>query len=134
MFRVFDYILENVKKNFQSLKFANEINKTTLNSMKKIQNDNLMSFLIYLVVYGLFTKHARLLTLLCQEPVDPCIFLYLQKASIKYRTNYTVLPRTSFYCTTFSPNSIIPVQIFTLRWLFSTSPYICRFHCDYPRL
>lgn len=38
-----------------------------------------------------------------------------------------MLPRTSFYCTTFSPNSIIPVQIFTLRWLFSTSPYICRF-------
>lgn len=79
MFRVFDYILKTVKKKkkIQSLKFANEINKTTLNSMKKIQNDNLMSFLIYQVVYGLFTKHARLLTLLCQEPVDPCISLYL---------------------------------------------------------
>lgn len=74
MFRVFDYILENCKKKkIQPLKFASEINKTTLNSMKKIQNDNLMS----LVVYGLFTKHARLLTLLCQEPVDPCISLYL---------------------------------------------------------
>lgn len=48
MFRVFDYILKTVKKKkIQSLKFANEINKTTLNSMKKIQNDNLMSFLIY---------------------------------------------------------------------------------------
>lgn len=79
MFRVFDYILKTVKKKkkIQSLKFANEINKTTLNSMKKIQNDNLISFLIYLVVYGLFTKHARLLTLLCQELVDPCISLYL---------------------------------------------------------
>lgn len=63
---------------------------------------------------GLFTKHARLLTLLCQEPVDPCISFYLQKTSIKYRTNYTVLPRTSLYCTTVSQNSI----------------YSCRFHCD----
>lgn len=29
-----------------------------------------------------------------------------------------MLPRTSLYCTTVSQNSIIPVQIFTLRWLF----------------
>lgn len=47
MFRVFDYIIESCNKKNQSLKFTHEINKSTLlNSMKKIQNDNLMSFLI----------------------------------------------------------------------------------------
>lgn len=51
--------LKTVKKKIQSLKFANEINKTTLNSMKKIQNDNLMSFLIYLVVYMDFIQNMR---------------------------------------------------------------------------
>lgn len=77
---------------------------------------------------GLFTKHARLLTLLCQEPVDPCISFYLQKTSIKYRTNYTVLPRTSLYCTTVSQNSC--PKFLRSGDFFSTSPYSCRFHCD----
>lgn len=47
MFRAFDYIFESCNKKIQSLKFTHKINKSTLlNSMKKIQNDNLMSFLI----------------------------------------------------------------------------------------
>lgn len=79
---------------------------------------------------GLFTKHARLLTLLCQEPVDPCISFYLQKTSIKYRTNYTVLPRTSLYCTTVSQIQLSLSKFLRSGDFFSTSPYICRFHCD----
>lgn len=91
------HYLKTVK--FQSLKFAHEINKSTLNSMKKIQNDILMSFLNYKVVYGLFTKHARLLTLLCQEPVDPCIFLTYWRYPLNteqtkpcYRVHHFIVP------------------------------------------